>query len=479
MCETLRAIPQMWVERYGAVPDGWWEEYGECGIQRVVPEIRELVERAARLCNVDERLLVTRMEVEQGAFTYGWDGTTSHYGGGAAGDREKLRWLCGLDKTDSGPREGAWTGPALQLLGCAARFRWLYRGQSIPSSAGLPPLPKSVGPMAPLWQLGTGRQCVAANEATAMAFRYTPHVGGNRRLRDIGVLWFPEDYGSEEGASVVKRLLIWLDPGHGTRKSDGSRDTGTADTSGLKSGLAEKDVVMAVARRAEELLTLQGHDVRLTHRKSDYSEILDYSGRGAMAAKTDYDCYISLHLDSSSNQSVSGTTVFIPKAPANSPKSTSLATALAAELRAEFLTPVSYAAARPTGVMPHWYNLGTFVGGGNNYRPGALALPEPLFMSNRGDMEVIRQPDFVDRYAVAVCRGVYRYAGLAAPSSWSGGGEPGPTEPGPVEPETPWALRVKAARAWLVGVSDWDDQEVTMDRLSVVLYEMFGQGVEQ
>ena len=70
MCETLRAIPQMWVERYGAVPDGWWEEYGECGIQRVVPEIRELVERAARLCNVDERLLVTRMEVEQGAFTY-------------------------------------------------------------------------------------------------------------------------------------------------------------------------------------------------------------------------------------------------------------------------------------------------------------------------------------------------------------------------------------------------------------------------
>ena len=312
-----------------------------------------------------------------------------------------------------------------------------------------------------------------------MAFRYTPHVGGNRRLRDIGVLWFPDDYGSEEGASVVKRLLIWLDPGHGTRKSDGSRDTGTADTSGLGTGLCEKDLVLAVALRAEELLKAQGHDVRLTHRKSDYSETLDYSGRGAMAARTEYDCYISLHLDSSSNQSVSGTTVFIPKAPANSPKSTSLATALAAELRAEFLTPVSYAAARPTGVMPHWYNLGTFVGGGNNYRPGALALPEPLFMSNRGDMEVIRQPAFVDRYAVAVCRGVYRYAGLAAPSSWSGGGEPWPTEPGPVESETPWALRVKAARAWLVGVSDWDDQEVTMDRLSVVLYEMFGQGVEQ
>jgi len=146
-----------------------------------------------------------------------------------------------------------------------------------------------------------------------MAFRYTPHVGGNRRLRDIGVLWFPDDYGSEEGASVVKRLLIWLDPGHGTRKSDGSRDTGTADTSGLGTGLCEKDLVLAVALRAEELLKAQGHDVRLTHRKSDYSETLDYSGRGAMAARTDYDCYISLHLDSSSNQSTNGTTVFIKR----------------------------------------------------------------------------------------------------------------------------------------------------------------------
>ncbi len=312
-----------------------------------------------------------------------------------------------------------------------------------------------------------------------MAFRYTPHGGGHRRLRDIGVLWFPEDYGSEEWASVVKRRLIWLAPGHGPRKSDGSRDTGTADTSGLGTGLCEKDLVLAVALRAEELLKAQGHDVRLTHRKSDYSETLDYSGRGAMAARTDYDCYISLHLDSSSNQSTNGTTVFIPKAPANAPKSRALATELAKDLRREFITPVSYAAARPTGVMPHWYNLGTFVGGGNNYRPGALALPEPLFMSNRIDMEIIHQPKFVERYALSVCRGVYRYAGLAAPSSWSGGGEPGPTEPGPVEPETPWALRVKAARAWLVGVSDWDDQEVTMDRLSVVLYEMFGQGVEQ
>ena len=466
----LRVIPQAWVERYASVPEGWWVEHGGNGIQRAEPRIRAYVEQAARQCEIDERLLVTRMELEQSAFGYRWDGSTSAYGGGAAGDLEKLKWLCGLDKADAGPREGAWEGPELQLLGCAARFRWLYRGQPIPASAGLPPLPRGVGSMEPRYEI---EGVWARNEATAMAFRYTPHITAARRLREIGLRWFGEDYVCEEGAGAMQRLLIWLDPGHGTRKSDGTRDTGTADTSGLGTGLAEKDVVMAVARRAQELLAAQGHDVRLTHERSDYSETLDYSGRGAMAARTDYDCYISLHLDSSSNHAVSGTTVFVPKAPANSPKSTSLATALADALRAELGTPVSYAAARPTGVMPHWYNLGTFVGGGNNYRPGALALPEPLFMSNRGDMEVIRQPAFVDRYAVAVCRGVYRYAGLAAPSSWSGGGEPGPTEPGPVEPETPWALRVKAARAWLSSVEDWRDQEVRLDRLAVILHELW------
>ena len=117
-----------------------------------------------------------------------------------------------------------------------------------------------------------------------------------------------------------------------------------------------------------------------------------------------------------SNQSVHGTTVFIPKTPSNSPASRDLAEALAYELTTEFGRGVSYASARPDGVMPHWYNLGTFVGGGNNYSPGALALPEPLFMSNRDDMEIIRRPDFVDRYASAVCRGILRYAGQEVPA---------------------------------------------------------------
>lgn len=408
---SLLAIPQAWVETYRPLPVGWWSNHAE-GIERVWPECAETVDRVAREVGVDPRLLVTRMELEQSAISYRWDGSTSHYGGGHDGDALKIKYLCGVDRTDSGDRPGGWFGAERQLLGCALRFRYWYRGEHGPRAEwrnwlGLGPTNTSA----------TLEGVEAANVATAMCYRYTPHLAAGRRLREIGLRWFAEDYGTEEGAGVVKRLLIWLDPGHGTRKRDGTRDTGTADTSGLKTGLAEKDVVMAVARRTRELLTAQGHDVRLTHERSDYSETMDYSDRGRKAVGTGYDCYISLHLDSSSNQSVHGTTVFIPKTPSNSPASRNLAEALAYELTTEFGRGVSYASARPDGVMPHWYNLGTFVGGGNNYSPGALALPEPLFMSNREDMEIIRRPDFVDRYASAVCRGILRYAGLAVPDS--------------------------------------------------------------
>ncbi len=238
----------------------------------------------------------------------------------------------------------------------------------------------------------------------------------------------------------ARRLLIWLDPGHGTLKRDGARDTGAADTSGLGTRLCEKDLVLAAALRARDLLTAQGHEARLTHQRADYSEVMGYSDRGALAAATAYDCYVSLHLDSASNPAMRGTTVFVPKLPVHCPRSRALAAALAAALRGEFGTPVSYPAARPAGVMAHWHNLGTFVGGGNAYSPGALALPEPLFMSNREDMEIIRRDDFAERYAQAVVRGILRYAGSA---------EAEPTE-------TPWQEELRAAAAWARsrGISD-------------------------
>lgn len=263
--------------------------------------------------------------------------------------------------------------------------------------------------------------------------------------------------------SDARRLLIWLDPGHGTLKPDGARDTGTADTSGLGTRLAEKDLVLDTALRAREILAAQGHDVRLTHQHADYSEILGTSGRGTMAAGTPYDCYVSLHLDSASDPAVRGTTVFIPRLPVHAPRSRALATCLAAELRSEFGTPVSYADARPSGVMPHWQNLGTFVGGGNSYAPGALALPEPLFMSNREDMAIIRRDDFTQRYAQAVCRAILRYAGIETQAS----------------PASPWHQELRAAADWAraSGISDGArlDEPLTRGEYLVMRHRELGR----
>jgi len=52
--------------------------------------------------------------------------------GGTGGEAYKLLYLCGADRTDSGDRPGGWFTPRLQLLACALRFRYWYRGQNGP-----------------------------------------------------------------------------------------------------------------------------------------------------------------------------------------------------------------------------------------------------------------------------------------------------------------------------------------------------------
>jgi len=190
---SLLAIPEAWVETYRPLPTGWWSNHAE-GIERVWPECAETVDRVAREVGVDPRLLVTRMELEQSAISYRWDGSTSHYGGGHDGDARKIKYLCGVDRTDSGDRPGGWFGAERQLLGCALRFRYWYRGLDGPR---------------PEWRnwLGLGATNAsatlegveAANLATAMCYRYTPHLAASKLLRLIGMEWFPEDYQEATG----------------------------------------------------------------------------------------------------------------------------------------------------------------------------------------------------------------------------------------------------------------------------------------
>ena len=197
-------IPQVWAQQHRPLPEGWWERNAP-GLVRYAPEVPQIVRETCEAVGVDERLIVTRMQLEQSALTYAWDGTTRDYGGGAEGDRQKLRYLLGVDRTDGGDRDGGWFGPQRQVLGCALRFRYWYRGRDGPEPGwenwmGLAEDPRfSAG--VPVTR--GGLTISPANQASADCLRYTTSMPAQHRLREIGKRYFAEDYDAEEEAGPV------------------------------------------------------------------------------------------------------------------------------------------------------------------------------------------------------------------------------------------------------------------------------------
>lgn len=210
---ALLIIPQAWVAEYRALPDGWLEHHAPALI-RYAPNIPGYVRYAAQAVGVDERLLVTRMQLEQSAITYAWDGSTTDYGElatsrGCSRDSLKLRYLCGVDRTDSGDRDGGWFGAERQLLGCALRFRYWYRGQDGPREGwrNWLGLREDARYRAGVPVTRGGVTITPANQASADCLRYTSSMAAQSRLRPLGLLWFPEDYAEEESAGMASRNL--------------------------------------------------------------------------------------------------------------------------------------------------------------------------------------------------------------------------------------------------------------------------------
>lgn len=201
-------IPQAWVAEYRPLPSGWLAEHAPALIRKR-PGIGAEITAAAKAAGIDERLLVTRMQLEQSALTYAWDGSTTDYSqlttAGGQRDVLKLRYLCGVDRTDSGDRDGGWFGPERQLLGCALRFAYWYRGEHGPRAEWRNWLGLREDPA---YRAGVpvtrgGVTITPDNQASADALRYTSSMAAQERLRQIGLRWFPEDYAAEEAGDVV------------------------------------------------------------------------------------------------------------------------------------------------------------------------------------------------------------------------------------------------------------------------------------
>ena len=194
----IKFLPQKWVEGPELPRAGWFTEHA-AGLVRKEPNIERDVTEIARHVGVSWKLLVTRMELEQSAISYEWNGSTSDYGGGHDGETQKLKYLCGVDKTDSGPRPGGWFEPRLQLLALALRFKYWYRGINPTNYAwrNWLELKEDEQYLPGVAFTRDGRTVVPENQISADCLRYTTHIPASFRLREIAQLWFPEDFETE------------------------------------------------------------------------------------------------------------------------------------------------------------------------------------------------------------------------------------------------------------------------------------------
>ena len=492
---NLQIIPQRWADTAEELPSGWLAEHAP-GLCRVWPAAEETVNRIAREVGISAKLPVSRMELEQGAVSYAWDGSSREYDDGdvdefvvatcewpgelvrsmgfgvKAHDALKAAYLCGCDKTDSGPRRDGWFGPERQLLACALRFKAWYRGRDGIWAPGMTHyyVPEWYNRWElledPAYGAGISRTrddwpgpITPTNQASADCLRYTTSYSAQFRLRDIGRRWWPEDYEREE-TQVSKSLTILIDPGHGSKYYDGGWKTDTGTAGG---GVRECEVVIKVAHEARKLLQAQGHTVKLSHETVDYSNDLGPSARGRWAAAQNYDVFWSVHLDGNKSSTPNGTSVFYPNA--QSPSSKRLAESAAKYLMEYLGTTVWYSHCKPTGAGVHTTKLGVFYGGNNYQSPGALILTEAAFMTNPSDLAMILSDGFPRLYAAAVCRGIYEWAGIeTVPESFMPDGqsdEPS-DDPAPPTPDnselraklTELAAQTKALAGDVAGIAD-------------------------
>jgi N-acetylmuramoyl-L-alanine amidase len=391
-----------------------------------------------------------------------------------------------VDKTDSGPRSGAWEGPERQLTGCALRFKFWYRGRDGVTTDGRAPdawknwLGLREDPrFAPdVAVTRDGLTIVPGNQASADCLRFTSSLPASLRLREIGLRWFPEDYLEEEQRVMSRETVIVLDPGH----SDYTHE--------FPGGYREGVLVRQAALKAQQLLTAEGHRCYLT--RTQAGEDPSLTSRGKLAVEKGARVFVSMHTDASDSEQARGVHAIFyarnkseasaPDSEVCAPRGRALARAVAQEVASALGLPLRNAATG--GAAPWWRcpeNLTVLTAGENWRKTEAACLVEGGFGSSPEDRAVLSRADAPERYALGVCRGIYRYCGWAYPSAWATGGmaeqQPVPA-PETTAPVNAWAKEIADAVAWakLRGVSDGTrlDDPLTRAEALVMLRRLEG-----
>ena len=138
---------------------------------------------------------------------------------------------------------------------------------------------------------------------------------------------------STAGASPQKQFTVVLDPGHG------GEDGGAVS----KSGILEKDLNLAIAKRVESYLKKMGisvictrsEDILLYDKNADYEgrkKMLDLAARLKIAKETENAVFVSIHMNSFPETQYSGLQVYYS---GNDPRSSTLANLIQKRVREE------------------------------------------------------------------------------------------------------------------------------------------------
>ncbi|HEY0396233.1 MAG TPA: N-acetylmuramoyl-L-alanine amidase [Candidatus Elarobacter sp.] len=204
------------------------------------------------------------------------------------------------------------------------------------------------------------------------------------------------------GSNANSKLIV-LDPGHG------GGDTGTAHN-----GLVEKTLTLDIAQRLRSLLTAQGWTVRMT-READVDPVSsdnlakmradgkpNADDRAYLQTRCDVAnnagarLFISIHINSAPIESARGTTVYWYK-----PQDAPFAQAIEKQL-------IPLAGTQDDGARhENFYVV--------RHTSMPAVLIETAFITNPGDVALLRQPSFLQNVAQGIANGVKAYAG--APSA--------------------------------------------------------------
>lgn len=192
--------------------------------------------------------------------------------------------------------------------------------------------------------------------------------------------------GEKPSTGILSNRIIVIDPGHGSYSGQ-YLDVGAIGYSGTK----EAYIVLDIALRLKKLLESAGAKVILTHSTVDDPNNPTLKGRADLANSSGGDLFISIHLNSSVNNDASGTETYYWY-----------------DTSKRLADTIQNALVNELGT----YNRGTkkdYLYVCREVTTMPAILTEIGFISNPKEEDLLKDPNFLEKVAQALFKGIVRY----------------------------------------------------------------------